>query len=93
VFLAYAGGLALASRVPRLTRVRVAYDTPAGTLETGGTTRRPRIGAPMDVRYHPALSAESATLQTISDVRARAIAATVPTLIFLLLAVIALASI
>ena len=49
------------ARVSRLMRVRVAYDTPAGTLETGGTTRRPLIGAPMAVRYDPARPARATT--------------------------------
>ncbi|HEX3955335.1 MAG TPA: DUF3592 domain-containing protein [Trebonia sp.] len=51
------------------------------------------VGDTVTVYYDPARPAESATVQTISDVRARAIAATVAALICLLLAVIALASI
>ena len=46
----------------RLTRVRVAYETPAGTLETGGTMLSPRIGAPMAVRYDPARPHRSTTM-------------------------------
>ena len=51
-----------AARVPRRTRVRVAYDTPSGTLETGGTMPRPRIGAPMAVRYDPARPHRATTM-------------------------------
>jgi hypothetical protein len=42
--------------------VRVAYETPAGTLETSGTSQRPRVGAPVTVRYDPARPARATTL-------------------------------
>jgi hypothetical protein len=51
------------SRRPgRTARVRVAYETPGGTLETGGTSQRPRLGEPKAVRYDPARPARATTL-------------------------------
>jgi hypothetical protein len=49
-------------RPGRRARVRVAYETPGGKLETSGTTARPRIGAPMAVRYDPAKPDRATTM-------------------------------
>lgn len=51
------------SRRPgRPARVRVAYETPRGTLQTTGTAQRPRLGEPAPVRYDPARPARATTL-------------------------------
>ncbi|MBO0805104.1 MAG: DUF3592 domain-containing protein [Nocardiopsaceae bacterium] len=42
--------------------IRVAYTTPAGSFETRGTSARPRLGAPVQVRYHPSRPASATTL-------------------------------
>jgi hypothetical protein len=65
-----AGGTETTGRVARISsrrpgrraRVRVAYDTPAGTFETGGSSQRPRIGEPKPVRYDPARPARATTM-------------------------------
>jgi hypothetical protein len=51
-----------ARRPGRPARVRVAYETPHGTLETTGTSQRPRVGEPTPVRYNPARPARATTL-------------------------------
>jgi hypothetical protein len=42
--------------------VTVAYETPAGIFETGGTSRHSRVGEPMAVRYDPARPARATTV-------------------------------
>jgi hypothetical protein len=49
-------------RPGRTTPVRVAYGTPAGTLQTRGTSPEARIGEPIPVRYLPARPALCTTM-------------------------------
>jgi Protein of unknown function (DUF3592) len=45
----------------RRVGVRVAYETPAGKFETGGTSQRSQLGEPMTVRYDPVRPARATT--------------------------------
>jgi hypothetical protein len=67
----------------RTARVRISYETAAGTLETRGSSRRPRLGEPKPVRYDPAVEAADV-------VRAHAIAGTLTAAVFAAVAVTAL---
>jgi len=49
-------------RRSRRARVRVAYKTAAGMFETPGSSERPRIGEPHDVRYDPAHPSRATTV-------------------------------
>jgi hypothetical protein len=46
-------------------RVRVAYETAAGTFEITGRSHRPMLGEPMTVRYDPANPARATTVLRI----------------------------
>jgi hypothetical protein len=55
--------VSIVSRRPGgVSRVRIAYETAGGTLQTGGTSHRARIGELKTVRYDPARQARATTL-------------------------------
>jgi Protein of unknown function (DUF3592) len=53
---------AIRQRPGRRAGVTVAYETKEGKLETGGTSQRPRLGAPMTVRYDPSRPSRATTM-------------------------------